>query len=116
MSRTNALHRGHLTSTGGYQPVLLSHQRNTTTTMGPVTISARRVRSPQAHFNTGKNLHYTSTCTGGIDSTKEGVSGNNRVVRESSSVRKIKIDLGVICNHSPVRTTTHVSSTKAANH
>lgn len=56
------------------------------------------MRSPLTNISSvvaGK--HYTSTRTG-IDSTKEGVSGSNRVVRESSSVRKIKIDLGVICN------------------
>ena len=47
------------------------------------------------------------------NSTKEGVSGN-RVVRESSSVRKIKIDLGVICNQSPERKTTLISS--SGNH
>lgn len=54
--------------------------------------------------NSGKkNLHhhYSSTIGGNTDSTKEGVSGGtNRIVRESSSVRKIKIDLGVICNQS----------------
>ena len=66
----------------------------------------RRVRSPQALIGNGgkKNLHhhYSSTIGCNTDSTKEGVSGGiNRIVRESSSVRKIKIDLGVICNQSP---------------